>query len=332
MRILELDRLLVEGIAASVPERAADSLADCRRLFADEARARAVVESTGIRARRLAGPGVTSLDLCCEAAERLLAGVASRDGVAAEEVRRSVGAVLCVTVTPARQMPANACAAQHRLGLPEDLLAYDVGQACAGYLHGLHAAGLLARATGRRVLLLDGDVQSAITDPDDAATAPVLADAGTATLVGAPAEGADAARFAFLTRGDLGEALTLERGGRVRMDGFGVYRFVATEARRLVRGFLDATGLGADDFAAFVPHQANVYMIRQLARAVGFPAEKLRVSADELGNPGSSSVPLTVSRTCAPGERLLAAGFGGGLAASVAEFALPADAVLLPGA
>ena len=52
-------------------------------------------------------------------------------------------------------------------------------------------------------------------------------------------------------------------------------------------------------------------------------------SADELGTPGSSSVPVTMAWKCArtpPRERrMLLAGFGGGLSASVGSVVAGAD-------
>ena len=87
-------------------------------------------------------------------------------------------------------------------------------------------------------------------------------------------------------------------------------------------------GVGADDIDAFVPHQANVYMIRQLAKALKIPAEKLLVSGDEVGNSASATVPVTISRCAKGGQRLLLSGFGGGLSASVATVTLSKDVLL----
>lgn len=320
MQILEVGGVKIEGVQACLPERAADNLTDCLRLFGDAERARAVVETTGVRSRRLAEPGTTSLDLCCRAAETLFAAVAAASRQTPEAVRADIGAVVSVSLTPERLMPGNASQAQRRLGLPTDLAAFELTQACAGYPYGLYLAGTLARSLGRRVLLLDGDVQSAVTAPDDAATVPVLSDAGTATLV-APTDdkSAEPWRFAFMTAGAGGDALTLSPGGTIAMDGFAVFRFVAADVQTFLQAFLQATGRTADDFAAFVPHQANVYMVSRLAQALGFAAERLWISADTCGNPASASVPVTLAAHGPGAGRVLLAGFGGGLAAAAAD-------------
>ena len=237
-----------------------------------------------------------------------------------------IGGVVFVTFTPAEAMPCNACQAQARLGLGNDIVAFDVGLACSGYAYGLYLAGTLAQATGRKILLLDGDAQTAHVKKDDGATVPVLADAGTATLV-SPG-GADTWEFAFLSKGEDGAALRLLVGGTISMDGFAVYRFVAMDVQSFIKGFLAETGRTADSFDAFVPHQANVFMIQQLAKSLGFAVDKLLVSADEVGNSASATVPVTIARCAKGGQRLLVSGFGGGLSASVASITLSQTAVL----
>lgn len=322
MDVLALSGVRLDGVAACLPARAVDNLAACTRLYGDAAKAQSVVKATGIVTRRVAEPGVSSLDLCVRAADALLAKRPDTDAL-----KKMIGAVVAVTFTPARAMPGNACQAQHLLGLPDDVLAFDVGLACSGYPYGLYLAGLLARQTGRPALLLDGDVQTSFVALDDAATVPVLADAGTATLVSPDASAPDW-RFAFLTRGAAGEALTLPVGGRLAMDGFGVFRFVATDVASFLASFLGTTPAGAAAFDAFAPHQANVYMVRQLAKQLGFGPDKTWISGDTLGNAASASVPVTlaVHGGAAGAKRLLLAGFGGGLSAAAADVTVAPDA------
>ena len=319
MQVLALEGVAIDGIVSCLPRRREDNLARCTVLYGDADRASAVVKATGIAARRIAEAGTTSLDLCVKAAETLMADA----GVTADRI----GAVVFVTFTPANAMPCNACQAQARLRLPNDIVAFDVGLACSGYAYGLYLAGTLAKATGRKILLLDGDVQTPRVRPDDEATVPVLADAGTATLV-SPCDSDDVWRFAFLSKGEGGAALTLPVGGTISMDGFAVYKFVAADVSAFIKAFLAETGLAADGFDAFVPHQANVFMIRQLAKSLKIPVEKLLVSGDEVGNSASATVPVTIARCAKGGQKLLVSGFGGGLSAAVASVALPENVLL----
>jgi 3-oxoacyl-[acyl-carrier-protein] synthase-3 len=101
------------------------------------------------------------------------------------------------------------------------------------------------------------------------------------------------------------------------MDGFGVFSFVATKVRSMIKELLDDCGT-VPDF--FVPHQANMYMVRQLAKGLGL-SDRLLTSGEKYGNVGSASVPLTLASSfssgCALGGRqVLLAGFGAGLSAA----------------
>ena len=306
-KVDELGGVAIEGLAAYVPPR---SVAN------DEN----VAKATGVAARRIAEDGETALDLSLRAAERLLAETgASRD---------DFGAVVSVSFTQHDRMPCSACQAQSRLGLPKGVVAFDVMQACAGYGYGLYLSALLARQTGRKVLLLDGDRQSEFLDSSDAATSPLLGDAGTATIV-APAANSAAWRFAFASDGEKGAALRLENGGTIRMDGFGVFRFVATDVVAYLKSFLSSAASG-DDFL-FVPHQANVYMVRQLAKSVGISDERLLVSADRFGNLSSASIPVTLAAhaDAVRGRNVLLAGFGGGLSVALGLVNIPADCTIV---
>ena len=297
MELQRIDGMRIAGLCACVPKNA----------VLNEAK---VAEATGIRTRRIAAEGTTVVDLCVKAAERVLADTDSKPD--------DFGAVLCVSFTQRDRMPAAAIQAQARLGLPKGVIAFDVSLACSGWGYGLYLAGLLARETGKKVLLLDGDVQSAFTG-GDAATEPLLADGGTATVVESLNTEAQRHReewkFAFVADGAKGDALRLSHGGAIRMDGFGVFKFVATDVVSYIKEFLLHCSPSPSSFA-FVPHQPNAYMVRQLAKSVGIEETRTAISCDELGNLSSASIPATIAWKGVRGP-VLFAGFGGGLSAAL---------------
>lgn len=316
MNVQEISGVKIEGVYACLPKNVEDNLARCTEVYGSEARAQSVVKATGINRRRIAESGVTSLDLCTNAARALFDD--------AKVDPSEIGAVICVTFTPAQSMPCNACQAQTRLGIPPNIIAFDIGLACSGYAYGLYVASLLAKHIGKKVLLLDGDVQSPVTKKDDEATVPVLADAGTATLL-SPSEETAAWKFAFMSMGEGGEALQLPFGGHISMDGFAVFKFVAMDVSKFIKDFMAKIETTPESFDHFVPHQANVYMIKQLAKTLRFKPEAMCVSGDEVGNSASATVPVTMAWCDAHGK-LLISGFGGGLSASVASINIVASA------
>ena len=305
MERVEIKGVRIAGICACVP----------RNAVRNEAK---VAEATGIVTRRIAAEGTTVVDLCVKAAERVIADT----GAKPEEF----GAILFVTFTQRDRMPAAAVQAQARLGFPKGIIAFDVSLACSGWGYGLYLAGLLARETGKKVLLLDGDVQSAFTGNDET-TAPLFADGGTATVVEKCSECSECSnarmpwQFGFVADGEKGDALRLSYGEVIKMDGFGVFRFVATDVVSYIKAFLsDLQHSNIQTFEhsdiTFVPHQPNAYMVRQLAKSVGIEEARTAISCDEFGNLSSASVPATIAWKGVRGP-ILFAGFGGGLSVSV---------------
>ena len=298
MELQRIDGVRIAGICACVPKNAVQNAAK-------------VAEATGIVTRRIAAEGTTVVDLCVKAAERVL----SETGAKPEDF----GAILCVSFTQRDRMPAAAIQAQARLGFPKGIIAFDVSLACSGWGYGLYLAGLLARETGKKVLLLDGDVQSAFIGNDEA-TAPLLGDAGTATVVGIDSNTEtqrhrDEWQFAFVADGAKGAALRLSHGEPIKMDGFGVFRFVATDVVTYIKEFVLHCSPSPSTFT-FVPHQPNAYMVRQLAKSLGIDEARTAISCDELGNLSSASIPATIAWKGVRGP-VLFAGFGGGLSVSV---------------
>lgn len=315
MTMLEISGVRIEAICAALPTRT-------------EANDEKIARATGILARRIAEPGETVVDLCVRAAKRALAAV--------QTAPDDLGAVVFVSFTQHDRMPCAAAQAQARLGIPNGVIAFDVSLACSGWGYGLYLAGLLARQTGRKVLLLDGDVQSEFCDAADGATVPLLADGGTATLIGLAAPSAEPWRFSFVSDGEKGDALRLEHGGTIRMDGFGVFRFVATDVVRYIRGFVEEMAAAEDvDTPSlqeridwFVPHQPNAYMVRQLAKSVGFDERRTAMSCDRFGNMSSASVPVAMAVNGVRGK-VLFAGFGGGLSVSIGAIQIDSDCRLM---
>ena len=311
--MIELPALTIESVFGCVPARVVDNLALLSDLVGP-AKAESIVKATGFTTRRVAAEGQGVFDLVLPAARRALAGVEPSE----------IGGVVAVTFSHPERFPALAIRLQHALGLPQDVAAFDVGLACSGYPYGLFVAGQLASATGKQVLLVDGDVQSAHVDASDPNTLAVMGDAATATRVSATG---GPARFAFRTDGAGADVLRCGADGTIRMDGFGVFRFVAGPVTEFLRAFLVETGM--PDF--FVPHQANMYMVRQLAKSLNL-SDRLLTSGERYANPGSCSGPLTLAagstvgrsprdRRTSPPLALLA-GFGAGLSAAAASVEL----------
>lgn len=216
------------------------------------------------------------------------------------------GGVVAATFSAPDRFPSLAVKAASWLALPPETPAFDLQMACSAYPYAVYLAGKLAADTGKKVLLVDGDVQSPLVDRTDHATGSIFSDAVTATVVSTDAAAESA--FGFLSRYDT--ALTCSAEGPIRMDGFKVFTFVATEVSAFLKGF-------GSDFDCFAPHQAQPYMIRQLARSLGLEDRLLTID-EALKNPGSCSVAMALAAAGerVRGNRALIAGFGAGYSAA----------------
>jgi 3-oxoacyl-[acyl-carrier-protein] synthase-3 len=290
-------------------------------------------DSTGVRQRRIAPPGTCATDLCEAAARRLLAEL--------NWAIESVDALIFVSQTPDYLLPASSCALHGRLGLSKHCAAFDLNLGCSGYVYGLWVASQLMASGLQRVLLLVGDTISRIVSPGDRSAAPLFGDAGTATALergdspmpwvfelgtnGAGQQHLIVPAGGFRQPHTQATAVRTEReGGNVRsdedlfMDGAEIFAFSLTEVPRLISRVLAEAGWTSDTADRFVLHQANLFMLKHLAKRMKLPPEKVVLALEEFGNTSSASIPLAMTQTLAgqlreENLRLVMAGFGVGL-------------------
>jgi len=242
-------------------------------------------------------------------------------------------------------MPNNASHAAHLLGLPTACVATDTSLACSGYVYGLWLAAIMAQSIRAPLLLLAGENHSYSTSPHDRSTALLFGDAGTATLL--VPEGNSEWHFGFLTDGTQREALIIPEGRArrpfnehsleysawpdggvrrpvdIRMDGMAVFNFVVRNVPECLTSLLEKHGAVSDSLDFLLLHQANLYMMKQVAKKLSVPPEKVPVSLDRYGNSSSATIPVTIcselqKNVAGKSHRVMAAGFGAGLSIAVA--------------
>lgn len=282
------------------------------------------IERTGIRERRVLGADGSLVDL----AER-----AARDALAqAGLVPAAIDSVVVATTSGDYRFPSLACQVHGRLGL-HHVPAFDVAAACAGFPYALSVADQSVRAgDNRTVLVIGADALTKFVDPADRGTAVLFGDgAGAVVLVAEPAgeRGILACRLRAL--GTLGAILTAPAGVHrvadladadlcMRMDGREVFRTAVEHLVDLTRSALADAGVAADAVRLFVPHQANVRIIRMMEQLLGIDEARVAINLDRYGNTSAASIPIALAEAVAAGR--LAAGdafvmnaVGGGLAA-----------------
>jgi 3-oxoacyl-[acyl-carrier-protein] synthase-3 len=284
-----------------------------------------IVERTGIRERRIAGPEQSVAMLSRDASLIAL----ERAGVGVEEL----DAIVLATASPDRLLPSTACDLQALLGA-HNAAAFDVAAACPGYLYALTIAeGLIASGQSRTVLVVGAEKLSTITDYQDRSTAILFGDGAGASVV-RPASGGGRGILSTFLKSDgrlapllyrpgggaaepISEKVVCDRSHFMKMAGREVFKAAVLAMAEACDEALRRAGVSAGEIDLMIPHQANLRIIEATAKHAGMPMSKVMVNLDRYGNTSSASIPLALDQAIAegrvrPGSLLLLVAFGAG--------------------
>ena len=289
---------------------------------------------TGIHARRFCTAEESAVTLAIEAAGKALAEAESQ-GVPASDI----GAIVVASMSADLATPSIAAILQRELRLSE-VPALDINAACSGFIYGLEVARSLAAVSGRRYALVVGTEQlSRLLSMEDRSTAILFGDGAGAAVIECTETAGNREEAAPYVRlfGSRGSDVILAPGvytgayevreetnaetvciDHMLMDGKEVFMFACDIIPRIIGGLLEQSGETMEDIDHVVCHQANARIIRHVYRAMHWPAEKFFMNMEKLGNTSAASIPTALydmqqQGRLQRGERLILAGFGGGL-------------------
>lgn len=303
-----------------------------------------VKKMLGLDRRRIAPEGVTSSDLCIQAAQNVFHSMNCDPS--------SIDALVFVTQSPDYLAPATAFVQQAALGLPEHCAVFDVNLGCSGYIYGLWLASCMIESGMRkRVLLLCGDAGFRYMNPANRVTTPLFGDAGTASLL-VHDENAPSLSFSLGNNGQGYEALIRPGGGgripyipaqnadgyldeikdqngtpwtvgglgNTWMDGEAIFDFTMSVVPNHIRQHLLHKQLEPKDIDYLVLHQANRQIVENIAEGAGFTPEQTPwKTLSKYGNQSCASIPCAIcdqlKSVCDTGNRfnLMLCGYGIGL-------------------
>jgi len=332
----------IAGISCAVPANCV-TVDSFNPVFGEEATAK-FTAGTGIKAMHKALPDQTAGDLAYAAAQNLFSKL--------DVDRSQIGLLVFVTQSPDYRRPSTACLLQGRLGLPMDCAAIEVALGCSGFVYGLQTAmNMMEHTDAKYGLLLIGETASKLVDPNDKSIVMMYGDAGAAILL----ERRENVQTTSLLRSDGNrfKAIVLPAGGfrdmnpgherfvcsdgierslyDIFMDGTSVFSFTITDVPQALTDYLEYTQTTPDDYDVCVLHQANQFMLKQIARKLKLPKDKVPISLDRYGNTGGISIPLTLCDAYGDksGEKIkaLMCGFGIGLSWGVTNAEIDVDKV-----
>lgn len=333
MAVLKYNQCGIRAIAACVPA----SIHRNEELipFFGEKEVANIINSTGIKERRIAPDNVTASDLCFAAAEQLI----NETGIN----RKSIDLLIFLSQDSDYKIPATAPALQHRLHLPKSTGSFDMNLSCSGYIYALSVAFAMIRQEHiSRILLLDGETFSKLVDKSDKSNVPLYGDAGTATLIEKGDFGESV--FSLSSDGSGLDSLKIEAGGarnrkmdctnggkipaqdKLFMDGKKVFDFSLLNVPDDINRMLKITGHTVETIDLFIMHQANRFITDYFRKRLGIPEEKVPYSLVNYGNTSSASIPLTIVTKAAElkKDNVILSGFGAGFSWATAKLSLHA--------
>jgi 3-oxoacyl-[acyl-carrier-protein] synthase-3 len=283
-----------------------------------------IVERTGIRERRVAGPEEALSDISLPAAKAALEQAGLEPS--------AIDLIIVATVSPEMLFPSTGAMLADLLGA-KDAAAYDLSAGGTGFVYALvQAHGMVAGGLADNALVIGGDVLSKVVDWEDRSTCVLFGDGAGAVVLERVSEGGFLG-FELGADGSGGPQLYMPAGGSrapataetvatrqhfAKMNGREVFKFATRVLVDSAEKVLNECGVAVDDVDVYVPHQANVRIIDHARRKLGIPEERTVVNVDRYGNTSSGSIPLALGDAeadgrLAPGEMVLMTGMGAGL-------------------
>jgi 3-oxoacyl-[acyl-carrier-protein] synthase III len=282
-----------------------------------------IVERTGIRERRVAGPNETTATLATEAAEHAI----KRAGL----VPADIDLMIVATVTPEQPIPHTGAFVGDALGLRCG--SFDMNAACAGFVYELVVGTSMLGMGYEHVLLVGAETLSRIVDRDDRTTTVLFGDGAGAAVLAPTRETPGVLAWDLGCDGSAAGLLQVRAGGSrmpasaetvadgehyLKMSGQEVFRHAVRAVVGSASLTLERAGVAVSDVAWFVPHQANGRIIEAAANRLGFEPERTLVNIERFGNTSSASIPLALFEAVdegrvQDGDLVLCSGFGAGM-------------------
>ncbi|MEO0090205.1 MAG: beta-ketoacyl-ACP synthase III [candidate division WOR-3 bacterium] len=283
-----------------------------------------ITERTGIKERRIAREDQATSDLCYEAAIKAL----EMAGMRPEEI----DLIIVATSTPDTVYPSTACWLQKRLKI-KGQGAFDVSAGCSGFLYAFLLAGtLIETKIAKKVLVCGGEVMSKVVNWEDRATCVLFGDgAGACVIVESNGEsgilsanlGADGNLAELLyqpaggTRLPASEKTVKEKLHYVHMKGREVFKHAVIWMGKAAEKALKDANVSIDDIKLFIPHQANMRIIKATNERTKIPDEKTFIVLHKYGNMSAATIPVALDEAyrtgkIKDGDLILMSAFGTG--------------------
>ncbi|EGP2596329.1 ketoacyl-ACP synthase III [Campylobacter coli] len=276
-----------------------------------------ITRRTGIKERRIASKDESTSDLGTKAAIKAI----ERANLKPQDI----DAILVATLSPDYfTMPSTACKIAANLGL-NGITAFDISAACSGFIYLLEQAKALTESgLKKNVLIIGAEKASSIMDYTDRSICILFGDGAGAGVVSLD-ENNPIIDVHTASNGNYGDLLMTERSQEskeasslaMRMKGNEVFKIAVQTLSNDVVEILSKNQILPEQIDLFIPHQANLRIIKAVQERLNLSDEKCVVTVQKYGNTSAASIPMAMNDAyeegrLKKGNLILLDAFGGG--------------------
>ena len=276
-----------------------------------------IFQRTGIRERRISDENTSEL------AYRSAFEAIKNSNIDKNEI----DLIVCATMTPDNFTPSVACMVQEKLGLGDNVTAFDVNAACTGFVFALKIVASMLNTYHKKALVIGCETLSKIIDFEDRNTCVLFGDGAGAIVVEKDEKNEEFYTCSLGNDKDLvAENVEMNfemknkvlKSGFLKMNGKEIFKFAINVIEKSIDNILDRTNLKLEDIKLIIPHQANQRIISNVAKKLNVDNDKFFVNLEKYGNTSAASVPMALceafeSKKITKGDKVILVGFGGGL-------------------
>jgi 3-oxoacyl-[acyl-carrier-protein] synthase-3 len=254
-----------------------------------------ITERTGIKRRHIADKSEFTSDLAYKA---------SIEAIERSDINKDdIELIIVATTTPDRTFPSTATILQHKLGISDKCFAFDVQAVCSGFVYALSVADKFVKSGQvKNALVVGAETLSRIIDWKDRNTCVLFGDGAGAVILGQESNDDKGILSSSLhSDGQYGPLLQTTGGvslsqnaGFITMQGREIFKLAVNKMSKCVLESLEKVGLGADDIDFIVPHQANLRILKMVAKKLGLSIDQVILTVADHANTSAGSIPLAL--------------------------------------
>ena len=214
---------------------------------------------------------------------------------------KDIDLIIVATATPDFLAPSTACLVQNEISA-SNAVAFDISAVCSGFMYGMSVASqFIASGVYDNVLVIGADTFSYHTDWKDRSCVFFGDGAGAAVLSHAKEDEGFLA-FRLYSDGSGWEGFTMPLEGTFKMNGKAVYNTATKVLPKAINQVLLDTGLSIDDVDLMIPHQPSIRILKETAKQIGLPFDKVMTNMDKYANTSAGTIPILLHETYQSGK------------------------------